>query len=221
MRKVGNIFSKKASRIIRVLLINFGKRWTIEELSAEADVSLGYTHAIITTLLEQKNVHRDDSYKILISNPGTLIKRWASFNQYTAMNTFLRYHTFEGNIDTFLGEFIKNENKRYAFTVLTGAHIVAPYVRPTNVHFYIGDGGDARYFVKELDLRPVETGGNISMVLPYDDGVFYETQEIGGLNVVSNVQLYVDLLNYPARGEEAAERIISLLEREWRTKSFQ
>jgi len=37
-------------------------------------------------------------------------------------------------------------------------------------------------------------------------------RDIDGLNVVSNVQLYVDLMNYPARGEEAAERIMSLLE---------
>ena len=220
MRKVRNIFSKKASRVIRVLLVNGDKKWTIEELSAESKVSLGYTHAVISTLLEQDHVHRDNSYRIIISNPGTLIKRWASFNQYTSMNTFLRYHTFEGNIDKFLRKYGEEDKKRYAFTVLAGAHLAAPYVRPTNIHFYIKDRGDSNYFVTKLDLRPVETGGNVSMVLPYDEGVFYETQEIDGLNVVSNVQLYVDLLNFPARGEEAAERVISILEKEWKNHFF-
>lgn len=110
---------------------------------------------------------------------------------------------------------------RYAFTVLTGAHLVAPYVRPTNIHFYIEDGGDVEHYVSELDLRPVEQGGNVSMVIPYDEGVFYSIRDIDGLNVVSNVQLYVDLMNYPARGEEAAERIRSLLEKEWESTLFQ
>lgn len=221
MRKINNIFSKKASRIIRVLLVNCGSKWTIEELSAEANVSLGYTHAVIMTLLHQNIVHRDDAYKILLSNPGLLLRRWASFNQYTAVNIFLRYHTFEVNIDHFIRKFKKNEERRYAFTVLTGAHVVAPYVRPTNIHFYIKDRRDVEHYVAELDLRPVETGGNVSMVLPYDEGVFYKIRDIDGLNVVSNVQLFVDLMNYPARGEEAAERIMSLLEKEWKNHFFQ
>lgn len=221
MREVNNIFSKKASRIIRVLLVNFGRKWTIEELSDEADVSLGYTHAIVMTLLKQNNVHRDNSYKVKLSNPGLILKRWGAYSQYTAVNTFLRYHTFEDNIDSFLRKFTEIENRRYAFTVLTGAHIVAPYVRPTNIHFYIGDQKDVEHYVAELDLRPVETGGNVSIVLPYDEGVFYCIQDLDGLNVVSNVQLYVDLMNYPARGEEAAERIVSLLEKEWESTLFQ
>ena len=221
MREVNNIFSKKASRIIRVLLVNFGRKWTIEELSKEANVSLGYTHAVVTTLLKQNNVHRDNSYKVKLSNPGLILKRWASYSQYTAVNTFLRYHTFEDNIDNFLRKFKEIEDRRYAFTVLTGAHLVAPYVRPTNIHFYIGNRRDVDHYVAKLDLRPVETGGNISMVLPYDEGVFYKTKDIKGLKVVSNVQLYVDLMNYPARGEEAAQGILSLLEKEWKNHVFQ
>ena len=35
------------------------------------------------------------------------------------------------------------------------------------------------------------------------------------MNVVSKVQLYIDLFNYPARGEEAAEIVLRALEKEW------
>ena len=99
MREVKNIFSKKASRVLRVLLVNADKTWTIEELSNEANVSLGYTHAVVMTLLKQNHVHRDSSYKVKLDNPGLILKRWSSYSQYTAVNSFLRYHTFEGNID--------------------------------------------------------------------------------------------------------------------------
>ena len=58
-------------------------------------------------------------------------------------------------------------------------------------------------------------GGNVSIVLPYDEGVFYGACKVNGLNVVSEVQLHVDLLNYPARGEEAAEALLRELKAQW------
>jgi hypothetical protein len=53
------------------------------------------------------------------------------------------------------------------------------------------------------------------MIMLYDDGVFYGVSQVGGVNVVSKVQLYIDLFNYPARGEEAAEIVLKTLEKEW------
>ena len=53
------------------------------------------------------------------------------------------------------------------------------------------------------------------MVLPYDEGVFYGVNQVGGVNVVSKVQVYIDLFNYPAQGEEAAEIVLRALEKEW------
>jgi len=50
-------------------------------------------------------------------------------------------------------------------------------------------------------------GGNVFLVEPYDEAVFYKVQQRKGVWVVSNVQLYVDLYNYPARGREAAEHL--------------
>ena len=40
-----------------------------------------------------------------------------------------------------------------------------------------------------------------------DEGVFYKVQRLREVCVVSNVQLYVDLYNYPARGREAGEHL--------------
>jgi N-dimethylarginine dimethylaminohydrolase len=49
-------------------------------------------------------------------------------------------------------------------------------------------------------------------------GVFYGVSQVAGVNVVSKVQLYVDLFNYPAHGEEAAEIMLRALEKEWAPK---
>lgn len=215
MRKVQNIFSPKASRVLRVLLTHPYKGWTIERLSREAKTSLGYTHAVVTSLIDRGYVYRDDSYRVRAYDPVKLIRRWAAYHNYVSVNTFLRYHTFERNIDVFLLSLRDTEDPEYALTALAGAHIVAPYVRPTTVHFYTRRRENAKTWVRLLDLRPVETGGNVSIVLPYDEGVFYGARKISGAKVVGNVQLYLDLYNYPARGEDAAEAVLKTLEKEW------
>jgi hypothetical protein len=215
MRKAQNIFSRKASRIVRVLLVHPQEGWTIKDLSKEAGVSIGFTHAVVMSLIDQRHVYRDESYRLRVSDPVKLIQRWAAYHNYIAMNTFLHYHTFEKNIEAFLSNMKEANDLEYALTVLAGAHIVAPYVRPTTIHFYIKEKKKAKTWVELLDLRPVETGGNVSIVLPYDEGVFYGVSQVAGVNVVSKVQLYVDLFNYPARGEEAAEIILRILEKRW------
>jgi len=58
----------------------------------------------------------------------------------------------------------------------------------------------------------------VSLVLPYDAGVFYGVNKVKGVKVVSMVQLYVDLTNYPARGEEASEMVLKALQKQWGTR---
>ena len=125
MRKAQNIFSPVASRVLRVLLIHPYKGWTIEGLSEEANVSLGYTHAVITSLIDQGYVYRDDSYRVVVSNPVKLIQRWAAYHSYVSVNTFLRYHTFERNLEAFLLKMKEVDEPEYALTVLSAAYLVA------------------------------------------------------------------------------------------------
>jgi hypothetical protein len=70
---------------------------------------------------------------------------------------------------------------------------------------YISNSGDLSKWIPLLDLRPVESGSNVSIYIPYDEGVFYNVQEANGIKIVGNIQLYLDLYNYPARGREQAE----------------
>ena len=51
------------------------------------------------------------------------------------------------------------------------------------------------------------SGVDVTLLEPYDVGVFPGLREISGMNVVSDLQLYLDLKSYGARGEEAAQAI--------------
>ena len=43
---------------------------------------------------------------------------------------------------------------------------------------------------------------------PYDEGVFYGTQVIDDIRIVSPFQIYLDMKGYRGRGEEAAEVLL-------------
>jgi len=83
---------------------------------------------------------------------------------------------------------------------------------------YVSAKDVAEEIAEKLELNPTPKGGNVKFVLPYDEGVFYGTRKVRDVKVVSNVQLYVDLYNFPARGEEAASRLLEVVLREWQQK---
>lgn len=214
---VKNIFAPKSSRVLRVLLVNFDKDWDERKLAQEAGVSRGLAHYVCATLIELGFAARNMQNRIILVDPLRLLKRWASYHQYDRMNKFLDYFTFEREIDRFV-EKLAGINLEYALCGLVGAWLVAPYVRPVDVHLYVSSKHVAEEIAKKLDLNPIPKGGNVKFVLPYDDGVFYGLRSIHGVKVVSNIQLYVDLVNFPARGEEASSELLEVILKEWQRK---
>jgi len=217
MPAIKNIFAPKSSRVLRVLLVNFGRNWNERELAHEARISNGLAHYVCRTLTELGFVARSERNRLVLVDPLRLLKRWAAYHQYDHMNKFLDYFTLEREIDRFMKKIVKLDLE-YATSGLVGAWLVAPYVRPVDVHLYVPIRDMAEKIAKELELNPTPRGGNVKFMLPYDEGVFYGTHKVRDVKVVSNVQLYVDLYNFPARGEEAASRLLELMLKEWRQK---
>jgi len=213
-KRAKDIFEPKATRVIRVLLTNPREHWRIAALAKEAMVSLGWTHAVVATLQEQNYVARDENYHVKVVDPIRLVKRWAAVHSFLTESRIETFHTFERQLEPFLNQ-LKKLEASYALTGLSGAWLVAPYVRPVSVDVYIPDRTETGKIMRTLELRPVERGGDVRLVLPYDKGVFYGARSIDSVKVVSNTQLYVDLVNYPARGEEASTQILRLIEEEW------
>jgi hypothetical protein len=159
--------------------------------------------------------------ELRLMDPFRLLRRWAAYNDFNSRHGFVYYYTSEQEIERFLDKIKSKKGPRYALTTLVGALQVAPYVRPTNVFLYVRSDKDAEKWAKLLDLRPTERGGNIIFTIPDDPHVFYGSRDIDGISVVSNIQLYVDLFNYPARGEEAADELMRRIEKKWAKKRFE
>ena len=195
-------------------MTHLGNRWRILTLAKEAGVSLGWTYYVIATLQAEGYVVRDESYRIRVVDPARLLRRWAATHDFLTANKFDEFQTFEQDLDRLLSQ-IQSLTVSYALTGLAGAWLVAPYVRPVTLDMYVLDKEQTREIARVMELRPVEKGGNVRLVSPYDAGVFYGLRAVDGAKVVSNVQLYVDLVNYPARGEEASTALLRLIEDEW------
>lgn len=201
--------------MLRALLIDPNRKWTLRGLADEVDIAVGYAHAVVSSLLDLSYVGWTEDRHLRAVDPKRLLRRWGAYYQYDKMNEFHEFYTFEREIDLFIKKLVKVKSNRYALTVLAGALLAAPYVRPVEVHMYVGGTKDVKGLVERLELRPVEKGGNVKLVVPYDDGVFYGLQVIDGVNVVSDIQLYVDLYNYPSRGEEAAGQLYDKILEKW------
>ena len=200
-----NLFSPISTRIIRALLIDPSSDWSIKSLSNKTGASLGYTHRVVERLLNEKLLLRDKNFRLKLNDPKKLLEDWRETYSYRE-NTIYPLYTFEKNKDTFFKKILKiskSNNLKYALTLHSGAHLIAPYVRFTEIHFYIDSL--LELWKEKLDLRPVESGANVYLLKPYDMGVFQDIQTINELKVVSNIQLYLDLYNYPKRGREQAE----------------
>lgn len=206
-KKQKQLFSPVATRIIRSLLSEPSGQWTIQSLSEKSEVSLGYTHRVVEKLIDKKFLKRNKDYKLILIDETSLLDSWR--NNYTFKdNKIYSYYTFEKNKNSLFNKIKKTSQSiesQYALTLHSGASFIAPYVRYTDVHLYIKD--DMDNWIQKLDLRPVESGANIYLIEPYDKGVLQNLQTIKGNQIVSNIQLYLDLYSYPKRGKEQAEKI--------------
>lgn len=205
-REVVEIFSPRATRIIRVLLENEKERWLITNLAKEADVSVGYTSDVLRALVKQGYVDRQKRKGFQAKDKTALLNRWASIYDFS-QNKIINLYTFEkdfGSLFKKISDVSDSLKLKCGLTLLSGASIVAPYIaRFADIYLYIQ--GDIKIWKEKLDLREVEAGANFYLIIPYDEGVFYGLRKAKGATVVGNIQLYLDLIKYPARGKEQAE----------------
>jgi len=202
-RQVRSIFSPKSGRIVRVMLSNPGRLWRVQELAKEAKVSLGLASRLKQRLLELEYASEKEN-GLTLSRPGELLKQWAD-NYSFRKNKVYDYFSLDEikELERNLSQYCERRGIAYALTLFSGAALVAPYARYTRGFAYVGN--DIREVADSLGLKQVSSGPNFSILEPYDEGVFYGSREIDSMRVVSDVQLYLDLVGFKGRGQESAE----------------
>jgi len=212
-RQLRSLFTPRSSRVLRVMLVNPKRSWQVQKLAKEANVSLGLASKVKKRLLDL-DYAREENRSILLNRPGELLDKWAE-NYSFRRNRMYDYFSFgePKEIERRLARYCQKKQIPYALALFSGAALVAPFTRYTRGFAYVGGG--IQELAESLELKEVPSGPNFSILQPYDEGVFYGSSKVKGLEVACDVQLYLDLSSYKGRGEEAAK---FLLEQRIRTQ---
>lgn len=206
-RSLRSLASPKTSRVIRTLLSEPGRVLRLSELARASSVSPAEAFKV-ASLLEMKGfLQRDPTRRLAVTKPGELLDAWAaslSFKKNWIVSTYSLEQSPE-SIMRAVASAAERGNAKYAFTMFSGASLLAPFVRFYDVTSYVG--GEIEWWIERLDLKEVDSGSNLQLVVPRDMSVFEDAQEVNGLRVVSSPQLYADLYGNPGRGREAAAEL--------------
>ena len=200
-----SLFAPKATRVLRVLLSRPSTKWKTQPLADEADVSLGQVANVKKRLLDREWIEASRE-GIYLKEPEALLIEWAK-NYDPNRNRPRAYYSMKGSaeIESDIAEQCDRAGLRYALTAFSGAARLAPAVRYQRVSAFVEAVDD---LASSLDLNEVESGANVSLLTPYDDGVFYGSQEIDGVRIASPVQRYLDLASIKGRGEEGGAAVL-------------
>lgn len=212
-RPLRSLFSPKASRILRVLYEAPKQPWQVQRLAREARVSLGLAAKVKQRLLDLE-YGLEEPEGVRLAKPEELLKAWAASiasRKRTAVGLYAAGDLPE--IEEALRTYCTTNAIPYAFTQFSGASRVAPFTRYTRASAYVG--ADPQTFAAKLGWKLVDTGANLVLLWPFDEGVLYGARMISEDRVVSDVQLYLDLIDSKGRGEEAA---IAILEQKLRPR---
>lgn len=98
-------------------------------------------------------------------------------------------------------------DRRHAFTQWFAGWLRHPYTVPQIVTAYVDDFPYEKAIEAQLLARCVEEGGRLWLVRPADPGAFLCSQSVQGLTLVSDVQIYLDLLAAGRRADEQATEL--------------
>lgn len=205
-RELRSLYSPRAERILRVLLNDPRRAWKVAGLADEAQVSLGQVSNVKRLLTDREWVQAEEDGFVLVE-PDQLLSEWVQ-NYSFRRNPVEDFYSLKSvaEIESALQDICGRKGIRYALTGFSGAARFAPAVRYQRAMAYVEETRED--LVSMLGLRRVSSGANLTILSPYDEGIFYGSRRIDGVEIASPVQIYLDLSAFRGRGEEAAQALL-------------
>jgi len=206
-REARSIFAPKAARVLRVLLQGPLRAWKVVELADAARVSIGWVSAVRQQLFAREWA-ADDPSGLRVTKPGALLDAWAKADEWEKRTTTREYSALSGD-PTQLAEKFRDllGEQPHAFTQWFAGWLRHPYTIPTVITAYVTSFPEESAITEKLLSRRVSGGGGLRLVVPKDEGVLNPSQSVRGFNLVSDVQIFLDLQHAGLRGEEQAAEL--------------
>lgn len=214
-KQASSLFTDRASLVIRCALDRAGQPQRVRELARELGLSPAWVSQVLKRLVSAGYAARVGDGTV-ISRPLDLLADWAESYSFMRRNDLRSYFCEAATPEQVIARVASVPARavgRYALTLHAGASLVAPFSEFHEVYIYIEPAGlrdeTERRWTETLGLRPAEAGGNVYLTWPYyQEGAFYGARKVNNMWVASDIQLYVDLYNYPIRGREQADYLL-------------
>jgi hypothetical protein len=208
---VGDPFSRKSSRIVRMLLSHPSRPWQVQQLAQEAGVSLGLASKVKTTLLREAYLEERDRL-LYLRDPAKLLQAWAAQYRLHVKRVKLFAMSRPAETESRLADWCRAEKVAYALTQMSAAWRYSPMLRYDKSVIYVSAKivmeSSLMALLRHIDAKEVDTGANCTLWLTDDMAVLTDSKEFNGVKVVSPLQLYLDLKLLAGRGGEAAQEVL-------------
>lgn len=217
------IFSDKATIVIHAMLSESERKWVARDFEKDFKVGRSRAAAVLSILRKKGFVGGIRSgrlaHSVLLDKKSRLEER-LKFYRFELNKTHLYYASTKSVLPRLKDYF---ERKRlgdgYALTLHTGVNFITHYVNTQAVYCYLRSENFNKVSLdlrQALDLKELRKGGNFYLIRPYyKNSTFFNVKKIRGYNIVSYLQLYLDLYNFPQRGREHAQYLLKILAYYW------
>ena len=228
-RPTANLSTPEAGRVIRTLLLpdHTGMRWTQREMQkhCQPNVSLGLVNKVVRHLRDEAFIENGEEGGFRLRDPLKLLFAWRDAYRFDR-------HERRGYFTLLQGKTLRDALARLelqtggfaAYAAFSAADLQAPHVRQPKTWLYVREQ-DISQFEELVEAKRVDSGENLVVLIPDDDGVFYlgdgGTMGDNRMRCTNVVQTYVDLCHSGGRGEEAAEALLNQrLKPEWKLRNM-
>jgi hypothetical protein len=204
-----NPFTPRYSRVSRALLAHDERWWKQSDLAREVDLPSGTVSKVVGRLRALELLESSSEGELRARAPSLLLDAWAQRYRFGG-HALRRYHVPARSGVEAMEALARRLDHVGCEWVATGLSAAWHYTRHTDFRLNT-------FFVQEhpvdpqaLGLRPVERGENVWLIVPSDDGVFYEKVQ-RGIQCAHPVQVYLDLQALPERAAEAAAELRKMM----------
>ena len=206
-------FADRASLVFRHLI---GRKEPegIRKIAGSVGLDPGYVSRVVHAAVKQGYCALNEKGKVRLRNVEEMLADWSAFYNWRR-NDFQWFSWLSGDMKN-LSVQLKRHMRRwpkekYGLSLHAGNNLVEPLVSYNVWHLYAADDSIVSRVSGILGVMdsPPDAGNIVIMKPYYERSVFHGVRSIDGIQVVSDLQLYLDLRRFPVRGEEAAERILA------------
>jgi len=208
-------FGDRASLVPRVLVEQPGRAWGAREIAAEAGVSTMTASHVLRQLRELGIVDvrkRGRAFQARLTSVQRLVEDWTRVYDWRRSPS-LAVEAPIGSPERFFPRLVRAlGDRRWALTMQAGASFVVRHAVWDIIHVYVDDlQVTADHLARTVGW---EAGpGRLVLMQPwYTHSAWHGARTLGKANIVSDLQLVLDLWNYPIRGREQADLLLSGLE---------